>query len=207
MVSHADPFPTARPFLPSRLSLPQLKKAAATCRGCDLYLHATQTVFGEGPPTARVLFVGEQPGDKEDLSGHPFVGPAGRVLDEALEAVGIDRADVYVTNAVKHFKFEPRGKRRIHAKPSSRQVAACLPWLEAEVQVIRPEVASRSALPRPRRCSGRAFASPPRAVSRSPTRAGACASSPLFIRLRCFALPMRPHDERKSSCSVETWRR
>jgi DNA polymerase len=133
-------YPTAEPFLPSRLTLPLLKEAAAGCKGCDLYKIGTQTVFGEGPKDARVMFVGEQPGDQEDKAGKPFVGPAGAMLDKTLGKVGIDRSDVYVTNAVKHFKWEPRGKRRIHSKPSSRQVAACRPWLKAEVEVIRPDV-------------------------------------------------------------------
>src|SRR5205823_10943950 len=117
-----------------------LQSAAAGCKGCDLYMHATQTVFGEGPKDARVVFVGEQPGDQEDKQGKPFVGPSGMMFDRTLEKVGIDRSAVYVTNAVKHFKFEQRGKRRIHSKPSARQVAACKPWLKAEVEVVRPDV-------------------------------------------------------------------
>jgi len=127
-------------FLPARLSMSSLREAAQDCRGCALYQNATQTVFGEGRRTARVLFVGEQPGNEEDLKGRPFVGPAGRLLDKALESAGIDRADAYVTNVVKHFKFEPRGKRRMHKKPSSREIAACLPWLEKELELIKPEV-------------------------------------------------------------------
>lgn len=110
------------------------------CKGSDLYLHATQAVFGEGPRSARTIFIGEQPGDEEDRAGQPFVGPAGRLLDRALEEAGIDRSSVYVTNAVKHFKFEERGKRRIHKKPSTSQITACRPWLEAEIAVIRPDV-------------------------------------------------------------------
>jgi DNA polymerase len=133
-------YPTAEPFLPSKFSLPALREAAKKCQGCDLYKYATQTVFGEGPEDARVMFVGEQPGDQEDKAGKPFVGPSGVMLDAALEKVGIDRSQVYVTNAVKHFKFEQRGKRRIHSKPSARQIAACKPWLKAEVEVIRPDV-------------------------------------------------------------------
>jgi len=133
-------YPTAEPFLPAKITLPTLRDAAKGCQGCDLYKHATQTVFGEGPRQARVMFVGEQPGDQEDLAGKPFVGPSGAMLDSVLEKVGIDRSLVYVTNAVKHFKFEPRGKRRIHAKPSARQVAACKPWLKAEVECVRPDV-------------------------------------------------------------------
>jgi len=133
-------YPTAEAFLPRKLSLPTLADASKGCQGCDLYRNATQTVFGEGPSDVRVIFVGEQPGDQEDREGKPFVGPAGRVFDRTLEKVGIDRSEVYVTNAVKHFKFEPRGKRRIHAKPSARQIAACKPWLKAEVEVIKPDV-------------------------------------------------------------------
>lgn len=133
-------YPTALPFLPKKLSLPALGKAAVGCRGCDLWQHATQTVFGEGSPHALVMMVGEQPGDKEDLQGRPFVGPAGAVLDKALQEAGIDRNDVYVTNIVKHFKWEPRGKRRIHKKPSALEISACRPWLDAEITVVRPEV-------------------------------------------------------------------
>src|SRR5215212_172816 len=133
-------YPTAEPFLPRKISLPTLGAASKGCQGCDLYKHATQTVFGEGPKQARVMFVGEQPGDHEDLAGKTFVGPSGGMLDSILEKVGIDRSQVYVTNAVKHFKFEQKGKRRIHAKPSARQVAACKPWLKAEVEVVRPDV-------------------------------------------------------------------
>jgi DNA polymerase len=114
--------------------------AARKCEGCDLYKTATQTVFGEGKPGARLFLVGEQPGDYEDREGRPFVGPAGRILDRALEDAGIDRAEVYVTNAVKHFRFEERGKRRLHKKPSGAQIVACRPWLEAELEVIRPDV-------------------------------------------------------------------
>jgi DNA polymerase len=121
-------------------SLSALRKAAADCRACDLWRNATQTVFGEGPAPADVMLVGEQPGDKEDLAGHPFVGPAGRVLDEALAEVGIERDRVYVTNAVKHFKWKARGKRRIHDKPNAAEVAACRPWLEAELAAVRPRV-------------------------------------------------------------------
>jgi DNA polymerase len=130
---------SARDFFPPRLTLPQLREASKSCRGCDLYCNATQTVFGEGAAHAAVMFVGEQPGDQEDRAGRPFVGPAGRLLDEVLDDVGIDREhDVYVTNAVKHFKWEPRGKRRLHSKPNAREVNACRPWLEAEIQVVKP---------------------------------------------------------------------
>ena len=129
---------SAASFLPSKLTLPTLRNAAASCTGCDLYKTATQTVFGEGPARATLLLIGEQPGDQEDVAGHPFVGPAGRVLDKALEEAGIARSDVYVTNAVKHFKWEPQGTRRKHKKPSAAEVAACRPWLEAEIQVLEP---------------------------------------------------------------------
>lgn len=125
--------PGAERFVPQGADLAELWAAAQKCHGCDLYRHATQAVLGEGPPSARIVMVGEQPGDKEDLAGHPFVGPAGSLLDRALADAGIDRSDVYLTNAVKHFKFEERGKRRIHKKPSIVEIVACKPWLEAEV--------------------------------------------------------------------------
>jgi uracil-DNA glycosylase family protein len=131
---------SAAAFLPERRTLPALRAAAAGCRGCPLWARGTQTVFGEGPRRARVLMVGEQPGNDEDLAGKPFVGPAGRMLDRALEAAGIARTDVYVTNVVKHFKWEPKGRRRIHAKPNQSEIAACLPWLEAELDVVKPVV-------------------------------------------------------------------
>ncbi len=130
----------ATPFLPERLSLAALREAAAGCRGCHLHGPATQTVLGEGPRRARLAMVGEMPGDREDREGRVFVGPAGRELDKALERVGIDRGDLYITNVVKHFKFEERGKRRIHQTPKKFEVDACLPWLWAELAVVRPEV-------------------------------------------------------------------
>jgi uracil-DNA glycosylase len=133
-------FRTAAPFVPPRPTLPKLQIASQSCTGCDLYKNATQTVFGEGSNHARVLFIGEQPGDKEDVEGRPFVGPAGKLLDKALEAAGIDRTEVYVTNAVKHFKWEARGKRRIHKKPNQLEIMACRPWLEAEIAVVKPIV-------------------------------------------------------------------
>src|SRR3954454_7590413 len=129
----------ATPYLPTRKTLPALREAAAGCRGCHLYAPATQTVFGEGRASSRVMMVGEVPGDREDREGHVFVGPAGRELDKALEAVGIERADVYITNVVKHFKFEERGKRRIHQTPKRFEIDACLPWLRAELDVVKPE--------------------------------------------------------------------
>jgi uracil-DNA glycosylase len=130
----------ASAFLPEQASLESLRRAADDCHGCDLWRGATQTVFGEGPEDARMMLVGEAPGDREDREGQPFVGPAGRELDKALEAVGIDRGEVYVTNAVKHFKFEERGKRRIHQRPDAKQIKACRPWLHVELDVVRPEV-------------------------------------------------------------------
>ena len=132
--------PTAAPLIPTKPTLLKLRESAAGCKACDLWKTGTQTVFGEGANHARVLFVGEQPGDKEDLSGKPFVGPAGALLDKALDAAGINRMEIYVTNAVKHFKWEPRGKRRIHKKPNALEIAACRPWLDAEIAVVRPEV-------------------------------------------------------------------
>ncbi|HEX3703525.1 MAG TPA: UdgX family uracil-DNA binding protein [Vicinamibacterales bacterium] len=128
----------ARRRIPLRPTLPGARAASKDCTACDLYKRATQTVFGEVPRTATILFVGEQPGDQEDLAGRPFVGPAGQLLDGALAEAGIDRAAVYVTNVVKHFKWEPRGKRRIHKKPSAGEIAACRPWLDVEIQIVQP---------------------------------------------------------------------
>lgn len=133
-------FETAAPYLPAGKSLAEMRSAVQWCRGCDLYAHASRAVFGEGAARSPVVFIGEQPGNDEDLSGHPFVGPAGRLLDRALEEAGISRSAVYITNAVKHFKFEERGKRRIHQKPTAGEVAACRPWLEAEMIAIKPAV-------------------------------------------------------------------
>jgi uracil-DNA glycosylase len=131
---------TAAPLVPETASLTKLREAAAGCQACDLWRTGTQTVFGEGKREAEIVFVGEQPGDQEDQQGKPFVGPAGRVLDEGLEEAGIDRALAYVTNVVKHFKWEPRGKRRIHAKPNWAEIAACRPWLDAELEALKPKV-------------------------------------------------------------------
>jgi len=131
---------SAADFLPARLSLPALREAAAGCEGCDLYKRATQTVFGEGARKSDIMIVGEVPGDQEDRAGRPFVGPAGRILDQALEAAGVVRDDVYVTNAVKHFSWEERGKRRLHKKPRRIEVVACRPWLEAEITVVKPKL-------------------------------------------------------------------
>ena len=126
---------------PAAKTIGQLQKIAASCRACDLWKNATQTVFGEGPSPAKIMFVGEQPGDQEDRAGHPFVGPAGRLLDRALEEAGIDRDEVYVTNIVKHFKWAgERGKRRIHKKPGGIEIQACRPWIEAELRVVHPQV-------------------------------------------------------------------
>jgi len=131
---------SADDFLPEQLALPKLREAAEDCQGCDLYKNATQTVFGEGPPKASVVLLGEQPGDQEDKQGHPFVGPAGRLLDRALEEAQIERDEVYVTNAVKHFKWIWRGNRRLHQKPSVREVIACKPWLNAELAAVNPKI-------------------------------------------------------------------
>jgi uracil-DNA glycosylase len=127
-------------LLPERPTLSTVREIAAGCKACDLYKRGTRTVFGEGPRNAEMMLVGEQPGDAEDLAGHPFVGPAGRLLDAALEEAGIDRRHVYVTNVVKHFKWEPRGKRRIHAKPNAAEIGACRPWLEVEIALVKPRV-------------------------------------------------------------------
>jgi uracil-DNA glycosylase len=131
---------SAAEFIPEHPTPRTLREAVQRCRGCDLYAHATQAVFGEGPNSAEIVFIGEQPGDEEDRQGHPFVGPSGRLLDRALVEAGIDRSLVYVTNAVKHFKFEERGKRRLHKKPSGLEIRACQPWLEAEINLIQPRI-------------------------------------------------------------------
>jgi uracil-DNA glycosylase len=131
---------TAAPLIPERPSLKKLKEAAAGCKACPLWETGTQTVFGEGAASAEIILVGEQPGEQEDLAGKPFVGPAGRLLDKALEEAGIDRKLAYVTNVVKHFKWQPRGKRRIHQKPNAAEIAACRPWLDAELALLKPKV-------------------------------------------------------------------
>jgi uracil-DNA glycosylase len=136
----SKPPPSAADFIPDDPTLPRLRESAANCRACDLYKTGTQTVFGEGPSKARVMFVGEMAGDYEDREGKPFVGPAGKLFDRLLEEAGIDRKAVYVSNVVKHFKWEPRGKRRIHKTPNAREIAACKPWLQAEIAVVRPKV-------------------------------------------------------------------
>ncbi len=131
---------TAAEYIPDHLTPRALREAVQKCRGCDLYAHATQAVFGQGPNSAQIVFIGEQPGDEEDRQGHPFVGPSGKLLDRALAEAGIDRSLVYVTNAVKHFKFEERGKRPLHKKPNGLEVRACRPWLEAEINLIQPQI-------------------------------------------------------------------
>lgn len=132
--------PEGNPFVPRTTNLKRLQQAAKDCKNCDLWERGTQTVFGEGQPASKVMLIGEQPGNEEDLQGRPFIGPAGRLLDKLLVEAGVDRKKVYVTNAVKHFKWEPRGKRRIHKKPNSVEIAACRPWLEAEIASIHPKV-------------------------------------------------------------------
>ena len=139
-MAEIDETESAAALIPDKPSLDELREAAAECTACPLFRDATQTVFGEGPERAMIMFVGEQPGDSEDLAGHPFVGSAGKLLDRCLKAAGIDRRQAYVTNAVKHFKWVPRGTRRIHSKPSSMEIAACFPWLEAEIAVVRPRI-------------------------------------------------------------------
>ena len=134
------PIVTAAPLVPPEGTWEKMHEAARTCKACGLYKTGTQTVFGEGESKARIVFVGEQPGNEEDLTGRPFVGPAGKLLDQALEDAGIDRALAFVTNVVKHFKWEPRGKRRIHAKPNQAEISACMPWLNAELALVRPDV-------------------------------------------------------------------
>jgi len=134
------PTRSAAEFLPEKLDYRSLVSSAAKCKGCDLYINATQTVFGEGDVSSGIMFVGEVPGDEEDLRGHPFVGPAGRLMEKAFVEVGIDRTRVYVTNAVKHFKWKPRGKRRIHEKPRISEIIACEPWLRAEIKLIEPRI-------------------------------------------------------------------
>jgi uracil-DNA glycosylase family protein len=131
---------SAEQFIPPKRTFPELRKSALACKGCDLYLRGTQTVFGEGNLKAKIMLVGEQPGDREDLEGRPFVGPAGHLLDGCLLKAGIDRTQVYVTNIVKHFKWEPRGKRRIHEKPNSTEIMACTPWLDTEIDLVKPRL-------------------------------------------------------------------
>ncbi|MGA7264011.1 MAG: UdgX family uracil-DNA binding protein, partial [Stellaceae bacterium] len=143
--------------IPSQQTIEALRDAAARCTACDLYKNATQTVFGEGPERAQVMLVGEQPGDAEDLAGHPFVGPAGRLLDRCLVEAGIDRKQIYVTNVVKHFKWVPRGPRRIHSKPGAVEIEACFPWLEAEIGVVKPKIVVALGATAAQALFGRAF--------------------------------------------------
>jgi len=176
--------------IPVRPTLKSIRAAAYGCRACDLYKRATQTVFGEGPTRPRVMMVGEQPGDAEDVAGHPFVGPAGKLLDRALAEAGIDRARVYLTNVVKHFKWEPRGKRRIHAKPNGAEIAACRPWLETEIALTRPRVILCLGATAAQALLGRAFK-----VSQ---RRGAFVPSPLAPRVMATVHPssiLRAPDE------------
>src|SRR5580704_11654666 len=154
----APPKP-AFPPIPRNGSLKALRRASRNCQACDLWQNATQTVFGEGPPRAKIMMIGEQPGNQEDLEGKPFVGPAGKLLDEALLAAGIDRKRIYLTNAVKHFKWEPRGKRRIHKKPGAKEMDACRPWLEAEIAALQPQIIVCLALRPPNPCWGAIFGS------------------------------------------------
>jgi DNA polymerase len=168
-------------LIPDRPSMKSLREVARRCRACHLYEHATQTVFGEGPVRPKVMMVGEQPGDAEDLAGHPFVGPAGKLLDRALGEAGIDRKLVYVTNVVKHFKFEPRGKRRILAKPNGAEIAACRPWLETEIALLQPRVLVCLGATAAQALLGRSFK-----VSR---QRGTFVSSPLAPRVTATVHP------------------
>jgi uracil-DNA glycosylase family protein len=172
--------PGAQEWVPPGANLGRLRDAVQGCRGCELWRAATQAVFGDGAPRARIMLVGEQPGDKEDLAGEPFVGPAGRVLDQALEAAGIDREDVYVTNAVKHFRFEERGKRRIHRKPDTGHITACRPWLEAEFAAVQPAVVV---------CLGATAA---RAVLGRVVKIGAERGTPLEVQGRTVVVTIHP---------------
>src|SRR5687767_2952081 len=168
-------------LLPENPTLPSVRDVARDCKACDLYKKGTQTVFGEGPSKADIMLVGEQPGDAEDLAGHPFVGPAGKLLDRALEEAGIKRSIVYVTNVVKHFKFEPRGKRRIHAKPNSAEIAACRPWLETEIALVKPRVLVCLGATAAQALLGRAF--------RVSTQRGTFVPSPLAPRVTATVHP------------------
>ena len=148
---------TAADFIPPRHTIPALRRAAERCRGCHLWKLGTQTVFGEGSRSPSIMLVGEQPGDQEDLAGHPFVGPSGKLLDSALERAGLDRADAYVTNAVKHFKWKPRGARRIHDKPTWTEQQACRPWLEAELALVKPRALVLLGATAAQSCLGKDF--------------------------------------------------
>ena len=173
--------PPVPDLIPDRPTVKSVRETAKNCRACHLYKPATQTVFGEGPARAKVMVVGEQPGDAEDLAGHPFVGPAGKLLDRALAEAGIDRKVVYVTNVVKHFKFEPRGKRRIHAKPNSAEIAACRPWLETEIALVKPQVLVCLGATAAQALLGRAF--------KVSTQRGTFVPSPLAPRVTATVHP------------------
>ena len=186
---------SASEFLPERRSLKALAEAAEGCRGCELYKDATQTVFGAGRASARLMLVGEQPGDKEDREGEPFVGPAGKLLDKALEEAGIDRSEVYVTNAVKHFKWRPKGKRRLHQTPRAGEIEACKPWLEAEVEAIKPQ-----ALLAMGATAGRALFGPKVKVTKDRGRPLESPLAPVAaVTIHPSAiLRLRDHDEREA---------
>ncbi|HEX5527857.1 MAG TPA: UdgX family uracil-DNA binding protein [Solirubrobacterales bacterium] len=190
---------SAADFLPARRSLKALEKAAEGCRGCDLYRDATRVVFGKGRAGARLMLVGEQPGDKEDVEGEPFVGPAGRLLDKALQEAGIERSEVYLTNAVKHFKWKPRGKRRLHQTPRAGEVEACKPWLEAEVAAVEPE-----ALLAMGATAARALFGPKVRVTKDRGRALESPLAPLAaITIHPSAiLRLRDHDEREAELAA-----
>ncbi len=184
----------AQAYLPEERTLPALRAASRECRGCDLWERGSQTVFGEGPREARLLFVGEQPGNDEDLEGRPFVGPAGRLLEKALTEAGIARDEVYLTNVVKHFKWEPQGKRRIHAKPDALQVAACRPWLEAELAAVKPELVVCLGATAAQALLGRTF--------RVTQRRGEVLSTPFAPRVPPDSAKRRFTKSRKSSPPV-----
>ena len=206
----AEPEPNdATPFIPDRRSLKALRAASAGCRGCHLWRGATQTVFGEGREVSRVMLVGEQPGDREDRAGEPFVGPAGRELDRGLEAAGIDRADAYLTNVVKHFKFDERGRRRIHQTPKRFEIDACKPWLEEELKVVRPEALVLPGATAAKALLGTRSGSPRTAASCS-TRSLRRSSPPQSTRRRSCAAQTRragPRSARRSSRTSAWWRR
>jgi DNA polymerase len=190
--------PTAAPLIPARPTLPALREAAAGCRACDLWRRGTQTVFGEGARAAEVMFVGEQPGHDEDLAGRPFVGPAGKLFDRALEAAGLERSRAYVTNVVKHFKWEPRGKRRIHARPNALEITACYPWLEAEIAVVKPRVLVCLGATAAQALLGRAF--------RVSKQRGEFVASPLAPRVTATVHPssiLRAPDEQTRRAEME----
>lgn len=195
----ARSYPTAEPFLPAEPSLAAAREAAAACKGCDLWKAATQTVFGEGPRKARLMLVGETPGDQEDRAGKPFVGPAGRLLDRALESAGIERREVYVTNVVKHFKWEPRGKRRLHRRPDPEEIRACLPWLRREIELVAPEVLVCLGATAGRAVLGRDFL-----VSRDRGRLVESSLAPLVTATihPSALLRIREHEEREAALAA-----